>query len=871
MDSLPVEDVTVLHVDDDRSILDLAADVIELERPAITVESTTDPEEVLERIEAEPPVDCVVSDYQMVDWNGLDLLAEIRKRDADVPFVLFTGKGSEEIASEAISAGVTDYIQKESGTDQYAVLANRIEHAVAQQRAQVEVEHTKARYQQLISHSSDVIAVADPDGTATYVSSAADRVLGYDPETLEGMNLVEYVHPDDQAAVAATFEDLLESPDQKPTVEVRFRHGDGSWIRIEAEGRNLLDDEVVGGIVVYARDVSERAKRQADLERYEQIVEIAGDGAYVLDADGKYEMVNQKTIDRTGYAEDELIGTDGAIVFDEEDVQTARQHMLEVYQSDDRDFAQFEATVQAKDGTEYPVEIRAAPIVEDGEIVGSVGTSRDIADRKQRERELERYERIVEAAGDAAQVLDEEGRYVMVNDALVERTGYDREELIGNTPEMVMSEADYRETAENLRAVIGSPDRDYAEFRVTIQTADGDEYPVEGRTAPIFEDGEFQGSVGISRDISDRKRRQRELERYETIVEAAGDAANVLDTEGRYVMVNDAFVDRTGYDREDLIGERATKVISEEDFERSVELLEEVMSSPDRDFAEQELTVETATGGRYPAEVRMAPLVEDGEFQGVVGIIREITERKRREHELERQNERLGNFATVVSHDLRNPLNVAQARIELSREDPDGGHLDVASDAIGRMEGLIDDLLTLAREGRTVEESQPIDLESVATEAWASVATADATLDIQTDQTVDGDRSRVRQVFENLFRNAVEHGSTNPRSPSAHEDAVEQGAQTTGADEGQKLTVTVGTLPAGGFYVEDDGRGLQGADQDAIFEANVSTKDEGTGLGLAIARDIVEAHGWRISADPGAEGLRFEIETSPRTDDVTTD
>ena len=525
-------------------------------------------------------------------------------------------------------------------------------------------------------------------------------------------------------------------------------------IDLEAEGRNLLDDDVIGGIVVYGRDVSDRAERQAELERYEQIVEIAGDGAYMLDEDGHYEMVNQKTVDRTGYEEAELVGTPGTIVFDEDDVQKARDATLEVFRNDDKEYAQFEATVHGRDGTAYPVEIRTAPIVEDGKIVGSVGTSRDIAERKQRERELERYELIVETAGDAANVLDEDGRYVMVNDALLEHTGYEREELIGS---------------------------------------------------------------------------------------------------------------------------HARELIDDADYERAREALYEVYEADDRDFVELELTVETADGDRYPAEIRMAPIVEDGHFQGSVGTIREITERKRRERELKRQNERLGKFATVVSHDLRSPLTVADARIELA-QDGDLDHLDVARDAIQRMERLIDDVLTLAQEGRTVEDPMPMDVESVAREAWSSVATGDATLEVEDSVTLEGDRSRVCQVFENLFRNAVEHGSGTPPL-SAADDAAAGGAATTSSSaaatavdaDDSHVTVTVGALPDGGFYVADDGVGLQGADPERIFDANVTTKADGTGLGLAIVRDILEAHGWEIRLVQGtAEGLRFDVETTPTAEELVT-
>lgn len=129
------DDIDVLHVDDDGQLVELAATFLERYGDAIAVDTTTAPEEALE-MATERPFDCVVSDYQMPRMDGLELFERLRSRGVDVPFVLFTGRGSEEIASEAISMGVTEYLQKQSGTEQYGVLANRIRNVVFQHRAE---------------------------------------------------------------------------------------------------------------------------------------------------------------------------------------------------------------------------------------------------------------------------------------------------------------------------------------------------------------------------------------------------------------------------------------------------------------------------------------------------------------------------------------------------------------------------------------------------------------------------------------------------------------------------------------------------------------------------------------------------------------
>jgi len=205
-----------------------------------------------------------------------------------------------------------------------------------------------------------------------------------------------------------------------------------------------------------------------------------------------------------------------------------------------------------------------------------------------------------------------------------------------------------------------------------------------------------------------------------------------------------------------------------------------------------------------------------------------------RERRLERQNEQLEPFASVVSHDLRNPLNVAQARLELLREEYDNENIDTINRSLVRMEELIEDLLTLARQGDRVSEFATADLATLCDSCWANVATVDATLQVTTTRSIRADPTRVQQLLENLFRNAVEHG-------------------------GEGASVTVGDLDDG-FYIEDDGPGIPDQDRDEIFTMGYSTAAEGSGFGLSIVEKVASAHGWSIRATDGTDGgARFEI------------
>jgi signal transduction histidine kinase len=254
----------------------------------------------------------------------------------------------------------------------------------------------------------------------------------------------------------------------------------------------------------------------------------------------------------------------------------------------------------------------------------------------------------------------------------------------------------------------------------------------------------------------------------------------------------------------------------------------------------------------------------------------ELEEQAARE-KLERQNERLSEFASIVSHDLRNPLNVAKGKLELARETGETAHLDEAEDALDRMEALVTNLLDLARQGSIIETADEVDLATAAMDAWANVATEGADLVVETDASIEADRDRLLQLLENLFRNSVEHGSTDNRTESGDSvehgstdsrraeragDSVEHGStDSRSAEDGPTdtgLTVRVGPLD-GGFYVEDTGPGIPPDERDAVFERGHST-DDGTGLGLTIVQAIADAHGWSVTVAEGEErGARFEF------------
>ena len=471
-------------------------------------------------------------------------------------------------------------------------------------------------YRRLITYSSDLIVILDPDGTMRFTGPTNDPVLGYGDGDLVGENALERVHPDDRDRVRAAFEEILEEPGMTTTNEYRYETATGDWAWIESTGTNRLDDEVIDGIVVVSRDVTDRIRRERALATLH---------------DRTREMLTAET---------------------------------------DLEIAELTAEA-AKEVLDYPVTV--------------------------------------------------------------------------------------------------------------VRLLSGDGKNLE----PVAITDEAQAVLG-------------ERPKYEVGTGTAGRAFLA----GEPMVYEDLEQLEDGYDRGDARAGLFVPIGSHG-----------VLSIGD-----------TEPGALDEEDIQLARIL--------AGNADVALDRLERERELERQNERLEEFASVISHDLRSPLNVASGRLDLLDADPE--QVEPIEKAIGRMEELIESVLALARKGQMVDETEPVSLEAIAKEGWMNVATGDGTLAVETDLTIQADPGRLPEVFENLFRNAVDHG-------------------------GDDVTITVDAIE-NGFVVEDDGPGIDPEHREKVFESGFSTTVSGHGFGLSIVKQIAEAHGWEVTVGESNEGgARFEF------------
>ncbi|WP_276274248.1 PAS domain S-box protein [Haloarcula litorea] len=702
LDSQPIE---ILHIEDDPSFADLVATFLEREQDAFTVRTETDPRDALAILEADTcSVDCIVSDYDMPGLDGLAVLERVRETHPEIPFILFTGKGSEEIASEAITAGVTDYLQKAGGTEQYSVLANRIQNAVGGYRAE--------RYNrglEAIETAQDGISILNEDGYIEYANTACAEILGYTREELIGLHWETFYHDDD---IDAVYDVLL--PEAR----------DGRW----------------HGTTTFVR------KNGSELD-IEHTLSYTEDGSLICT------LSPQATVD-------------------------AGESKLS-------------AKEQAMD--EAPIGILLTdPHQEDNPII-------------------------------------------YANDEFTDLTGYGKREIIGRNCRFLQGEATEDEPVQTLRTAIDS--RESATVELRNYRKDGTEFWNRVRVAPLFDDdGELDLFVGFQDDVTDRKQYEQQLQshsaRLEALFEHSPDMFAVHDIDGVIRDVNQRLCDELGYTESELLGRKVWDIDPTADPERASSFWKKLPPNTPHRFEGQ---LERKDGSAFPIEVHLIRLNLEGKDR-FVAMDRDISDQKRRERELVQQNERLDRFTSVVSHDLRNPLQVAEGRLELLREDCDSDHIDDIDHALDRMDSLIEDLLTLAQTGEEAMTLESIQLSNLVETIWETVSATDAILRVETERTVEADRDQLRQLLTNLLRNSVEHG-------------------------GPAVTVTVGDT-ANGFYVADDGAGLPEAAGEDVFDAGYTTADNGTGFGLSIVEEVASRHGWTVTASNGAcGGARFEIST----------
>jgi len=710
-------------------------------------------------------------------------------------------------------------------------------------------------------------------------SDGVRRIHGVDDEYEPKLDeAIDFYHPDDRETITDAVERAI--ADREPyDLDLRIVRTDETVRDVRAWGERVDDTQdgepVLRGVFqdITERKAQQRAHREL-AEEYEALLDTSGDAIFMLDVDTtgddpafEFARLSPGYESQTGLTTEEVRGQTPQEVFGDE-----RGAEL---------VANYTRCVEARAPISYREELdigadarfwdtSLAPVILGDEIVRIVGIARNVTEQVERERKLEttnqRLESLIEATPLTVMEIDPDGTVIRWNDGAEDMFGWSRDEVRGEFNPIVPNEQQSEFSSHRDRALNGEQIRGQ---EIRRETKTGDKLDLLLSVAPITApDGEISSILAVLEDITEQKQLESKLRSLQATAQQLSGAQSSAEIGDIAV---EATVDILGFeltgiweyvDQTDELAPLATSAATREllgdlpRLESGEAIAWEAFEASELrryDDLQSEVTLSEAD-----AKLRSGLFVPLGEF-GLIGVgttqeqtfsdadvdlfqilgatVEAAFTRASRETELQRQNERLDEFASVVAHDLRNPLSIAIGFLDIVAETGDLTHLDRIEGAHDRMERLIDDLLTLARGETTVTDTKQIDLKTVTTEAWGYVDTAEATLTVaDTVPTVAGDAGRLTQLFENLFRNAVEHG-------------------------GEAVTVTVGQLDGGdGFYVADDGAGIPPGKREAVLEHGVTSTNGGTGFGLSIVEDIAKAHGWTVDVTEGAAGgARFEF------------
>jgi PAS domain S-box-containing protein len=882
-----LEEVRVCYVTRDRELAETATSRLEDNDDILSTAIETDPDAVLDTKRL-AGIDCVVV-ASLDSFDPIDYCSRIQERSEDVPCIIHARDGSQDLARRALNADVDAYVRGGDET-QYAVLAQRIRTHIEKTYTRRNVQLLSSEYQLVSDVASDVFWTYDIEDEEFVVDDGIQK-FGYDPE--ESGNDIEWwlerVHSDDVDRIRSLYTSMLAGDravfDSDPgntgrvTVEFKLEQADGSSVVVLVRTLCLFDDEE--NPVRLVGSVTEITDQRESHEQFASLVEFSSTVISVVDEQGTYEY-NSPSVERVlGYTPEELRGTFSFQYVHPDDRERVQAEFYRMVESTDEVVASAEFRARHKDGSWVWLEARGSNRT-DTAIDGYVINYTDVNERKQYEQELEQFKQQYDAIFDDEETfigrLDTDWRMLEVNDTALAFIDAEREAVIGElfpeTPWWENASVD-RETLEDhlQRATDGETVR----FDAKLRGVEGQRRFVDVVLFPVTDENGINSLMAIGRNITELKRREQALD---SLHEATRELADAKDRETvieRAVEAVETFLEDPlaggwlydeGTDTLQPVAstEAGTELVGEQPvftggdslawntFEAGESrMCNDVTAEPDR-YSEGPTTksemylplsdigillIGAAERDAFDEiDFALARLLAANTGAALHRAEREDTLRQQRT-QLQQQNDQLEQVASILSHDLRNPLNVATLRTEIAQQETGSPHLDDVQTALSRMEQLIEDVLRLTRGSQTVSETEPIPIQDIVSECWTVVTTADATLELTDSFSIRGDPSQFRHVLENLFGNSVQHAGTD-------------------------VTIRVGRLEgddsSAGFYVEDDGPGIPEDDREEIFEAGYTNSDDGTGFGLTIVETIANSHGWEVTVTESSEGgARFEF------------
>jgi PAS domain S-box-containing protein len=712
-------------------------------------------------------------------------------------------------------------------------------------------------YRAIIENALDVILVINEDGTIRYSSPSVRGATGYEPDEIAGRKVLELIIQADRARCQAILAELLSIPSHKTDLAFRMNHKDGSLRDLEAVGSNLLDDPVVGGVVLSFRDVTERLCAEENLRARELLLRSITDSMVdivaIIDKNAVFRYISPSVETIVGYAVEDMIGKVCFLYIHPDDAPSVSEQFFRSWER--REAARVQYRGLRADGSYIWLETYGTPILDDnGNTIAANLVIRDIDDRKKMEEALQESElklrTITDNMLDMIAQIDFQGVYVYASPSTERILGYKPGELLGHHVQELFHPDDLQSASEI--AMTSQASLQPARIECRCRHADGHYIWLETVGNPVLDaEGKPIGAITTSRDVTARKIAEDALreseERFRSLAESTSAGIFIFSERG-LCYVNPRIEEMTGYTGDELIGMDPLGLVHPRSRSAAGKEIDHIRKWNPYMRHSYELPIIDREGRERWLDTTVGYIVYEGEPAAICTAY-DITERIRRGRKLEQLNLDLQAFAHTLSHDLKSPLSNAYgyaATIERLASE----HLDTFSregvriikSSLENMSAIIDGMLAYTRMGNAPEEDRVVDLRMMAEEILEELARGG-----KLERTsciirpglpvVSGDPTRLRQVLGNLVSNAVKFGV-----------------------EGRETQVEVGYLASSWqntVYVRDNGRGIEKENLQKVFQplerAGMGRDVPGHGLGLAIVQRAVESWGGRVwvESEPG--------------------
>jgi len=640
--------IRVLYVDDESTLLELGK--MFLERAGdITVTTATSAPDAIRLLERES-FDTIVSDYQMPEMDGVEFLVLVRTKFGQIPFILFTGKGREEVVIKALNAGVDGYLQKGGDPSaQFAELSHKIKQATSRKKAEEALQESEEKYQVIVDHALEAIMVIDSSANVLFANPAAATLVDIeDSSACIGKNALEIIAPESREVARADFASSWEGRDgyiaQYKIITATARE---RWV--ELIGKKISFGGVSAVIVMF-RDITERKRAEEALneseKRFRELSDLLPQTVYETDVNGILTYANRIAFKWFGYTEEEFRqGLNVLQMIAPHDRERAGAAFRAIIEGTGRKGVSEEYRALKKEGSTFPISIYSSVVIVQGRITGLRGIIIDNTERKRAEKALveseERYHLLAEHMTDIVWLMDMDIKTTYQSPSSEKLRGYTSQEIKDLPLEKNLTPESLKLALEvflvEMPRIEGDPNYNPVKIlELEYYRKDGTTFWSESKFS-IIRDGSGKpvSILGEGRDITERKKADLLLceseEKFRTLIQNINDGVMVhelhADGAGKIVEVNDRFCEITGYTRDELLQLSVTDLDTPE---RQVQIPETMRQLADKKHAIFETEHRTPDGRRVPIEVSVSLFDLQGKPVGL-STVRDITERKRAE------------------------------------------------------------------------------------------------------------------------------------------------------------------------------------------------------------------------------------------------